>query len=144
MSEGSLTRLRPELAEVVHDFEETPAEFRLELLLEYADRLPPMPERLKPVAEPVPECQTPLALAVEFEEGRCRLYFDAPPEAPTTRAFAGIVARGLDGATPEEVLATPDDFYVPLGLATLVSPLRLRGMSALLGRLKNRVRALTA
>ena len=30
----------------------------------------------------------------------------------------------------------PDDFYADLGLATLISPLRLRGMSAMLTRIK--------
>ena len=32
------------------------------------------------------------------------------------------------------------DFYTELGLAALISPLRLRGMSAMLARIKRRVR----
>ena len=44
-------------------------------------------------------------------------YFDCPPEAPTTRAFAGILAEGLDGATADEVLAVPGDLYQRMGLA---------------------------
>ena len=34
----------------------------------------------------------------------------------------------------------PDDFYSDLGLAALISPLRLRGMSAMLARIKRRLR----
>ena len=34
----------------------------------------------------------------------------------------------------------PDDFYADLGLAKLISPLRLRGMSAMLTRIKRRLR----
>ncbi len=34
----------------------------------------------------------------------------------------------------------PDDFYAELGLAALISPLRLRGMSAMLTRIKRRLR----
>ena len=85
------------------------------------------------------ECQTPLSVAVEVEDGRVRLFFDAPPEAPITRGYASVLAAGLDGATVDEVLATPSDVYVQMKLGELISPLRLRGMSALLGIIKRRV-----
>jgi cysteine desulfuration protein SufE len=38
----------------------------------------------------------------------------------------------------------PDDFPQMLGLAQAISPLRLRGMTALLGRAKRQVRQKTA
>ena len=69
-----------------------------------------------------------------------RLHFSAPPEAPTTRGFAGILHEGLDGLTARAVLAVPDDFSHRLGLAEAVSPLRLRGMAAMLARIKRQVR----
>ncbi len=50
-----------------------------------------------------------------------------PPEAPTTRGFAGILSEGLNGATAAEVLAVPNGFYTALGLDRVISPLRLRG-----------------
>ncbi|HEX9315439.1 MAG TPA: SufE family protein, partial [Actinomycetota bacterium] len=74
------------------------------------------------------------------DDHRVHLWFDAPPEAPTTRGFAGILSSGLNGATPEEVLATPDDFYDAMGLSEIISALRLRGMAAILFRLKRQVR----
>ena len=61
-------------------------------------------------------------------------------EAPTTRGFASILAAGLDGQSAADILAVPDDFYTDLGLAALISPLRLRGMSAMLARIKRRLR----
>ena len=135
--------MRPELQSIVDEFADYERELRLELLLEYANSLPPLPERLlaedRATLERVRECQTPLFVAVEVEGGRVRLYFDAPPEAPTTRGYASVLAAGLDGATLEEVLATPADFYVQMKLGELISPLRLRGMSALLGIIKRKV-----
>ena len=82
-----------------------------------------------------------------MEEGGQRpvhLFFSAPPEAPTTRGFASIMYTGLDGEPAQAVLDVPDDFYSDLGLGEAVSPLRLRGIAAMLARIKNQVRAATA
>jgi cysteine desulfuration protein SufE len=131
------------LAEVVSDFTEVDGQDKLRLLLEFAGELPPLPADLEEAAmEPVPECQSPLFLHVDADDpGRVRLYFSAPAEAPTTRGFASILAAGLDGQPAADILAVPDDFYTELGLAKLISPLRLRGMSAMLTRIKRHLRA---
>jgi cysteine desulfuration protein SufE len=130
------------LAEVVSDFQDVQGQDKLALLLEFADELPPLPADLKQdTMEPVPECQSPLFLHVDAaDRGKVRLYFSAPAEAPTTRGFAAILAAGLDQQPAEDILAVPDDFYSDLGLAALISPLRLRGMSAMLARIKRRLR----
>ncbi|ULN71986.1 SufE family protein [Mycolicibacterium smegmatis] len=131
------------LAEVVSDFQEVAGQDKLQLLLEFANELPPLPAHLEEAAmEPVPECQSPLFLDVDASDPQAvRLYFSAPAEAPTTRGFAAILAAGLDGQPAADILAVPDDFYSELGLAALISPLRLRGMSAMLTRIKRRLRA---
>ncbi|MHC9291459.1 SufE family protein [Mycobacterium sp. LTG2003] len=131
------------LAEVVSDFQEVAGQDKLQLLLEFANDLPPLPAHLEEAAmEPVPECQSPLFLDVDASDrDEVRLYFSAPAEAPTTRGFAAILATGLDGQSADDILAVPDDFYTDLGLAALISPLRLRGMSAMLARIKRRLRA---
>ena len=141
--------LPPQLAELVDDFAGVTPKQRLELLLDLSRELPELPDRFADAAdtmEQVHECQSPLFLAVEVEPAGDRtvhLFFSAPPEAPTTRGFASIMHTGLDGEPAAEVLAVPDDFYVALGLGEAVSPLRLRGMSAMLSRIKNQVRAAT-
>ena len=68
------------------------------------------------------------------------LFFHAPAESPTTRGFAGILHEGLDGLPAAEVLAVPDDAPYRFGLGEAVSPLRLRGMVAMLSRIKRQVR----
>ena len=130
------------LADVVSDFADVQGQDKLQLLLEFANELPPLPADLEEAAmEPVPECQSPLFLHVDAtDRAHVRLFFSAPAEAPTTRGFAAILAAGLDDHTADEILAVPDDFYSELGLAALISPLRLRGMSAMLARIKRRLR----
>jgi len=137
--------LPPKLAELVEDFTEVGVKDRLQLLLELSEELPPLLARYaehREGMEQVHECQTPLFLAVEVDgQAAVHLFFDAPPEAPTTRGFASIMHTGLDGESAETVLGVPNDFYLRLGLAEAVSPLRLRGMAAMLARIKNQVRA---
>ncbi|MDT5328289.1 MAG: cysteine desulfuration protein SufE [Mycobacterium sp.] len=137
-----VSRLPAALAEVVSDFADMQGQDKLALLLEFANELPPLPADLEEAAmEPVPECQSPLFLHVDASDrAHVRLFFSAPAEAPTTRGFAAILATGLDDHTADEILAVPDDFYSELGLAALISPLRLRGMSAMLARIKRRLR----
>ncbi len=135
--------LGPRLAEIADDFTALPERDRLQLLLEFSQDLPPLPARYaehRDLLEPVPECQSPLFLAVEVDDdGIVHLFFDAPPEAPTTRGFAGILHAGLDGLSAAEILQTPGEFSAQLGLQDLVSPLRLRGMAAMLTRIKRQV-----
>lgn len=137
------------LANVVNDFLAAPPELRTELLLEHAEGLPDLPPELtgegaRDRFEQVEECQTPFFLATDVVDGHVHLHFDCPPQAPTTRGFAGILHAGLDGATPEEVLDVPADFHHTMGLAEVISPLRLRGMDAILFRLKRQVAARAA
>ena len=136
--------LNPRLQEIVDDFNAVSGRDRLQLLLEYSQELPALPDRYAEdpaLLEPVPECQSPLFLAVEVDpDATVHLFFQAPAEAPTTRGFASILHAGLDGLDADEVLATPAEFSGRLGLADLVSPLRLRGMAAMLARIKRQVR----
>ena len=132
-----------QLQSIMDSFKAAPKPLRLQLLLEYSKKVPPLPEELdgqRDKMEQVHECQTPFFLATEFpDDEHVVFHFDAPPEAPTTRGFAGILSEGLSGLTPEQILETPDDFYLQMKLGEVISPLRLRGMSAIMGRLKRQV-----
>jgi cysteine desulfuration protein SufE len=134
--------LPDKLEGIVEDFAAAPDDMRLELLLELSDSLPPLPEGMDASSmEQVEECQTPFFLATEIDDDDVvHLFFDTPREAPTTRGFAGILSQGLEGATRQQVLDVEDDFHDRMGLAATISPLRLRGMSAILARLKRQVR----
>ena len=140
--------LPPTLAQIRADFLELEVRERLQLLLEFANELPALPERYADhpdLLERVTECQSPVFIFVEVDDERIvHLFATAPREAPTTRGFASILVQGLAGLTVDEVLDIPDDFAQGLGLSEAVSPLRVRGMTGLLGRAKRQVREKTA
>ncbi|WP_422389855.1 SufE family protein [Arthrobacter sp. N1] len=134
------------LAEIIDDFQDLTEPDRLQLLLDFSRELPALPVRYSDhpeLLEQVVECQSPLFLTMEIGEAPghpVHLFFSAPPEAPTTRGFAGVLLEGLDGLPAAEVLAVPDDVPDRLGLTRAITPLRMRGMSAMLGRIKRKIR----
>ncbi|MEJ7649378.1 MAG: SufE family protein [Nakamurella sp.] len=134
------------LAQIAEEFAELAPSDRLLLLLEFSDGLPALPAALAEhpeLLEPVPECQSPIFLATEVDgtgpTATVSLFFSAPPEAPTTRGFAGILHEGLDGRPASEIVAVPADFPLRLSLTDAVSPLRLRGLSGMLSRIQRQV-----
>jgi len=138
------TNLPDTLAEIRDDFLALEQRERLEMLLEFSNELPELPERYREhpdLFERVEECQSPVFIFVEISpDGIVELFATAPKEAPTTRGFASILVQGIHGLTVDEVLGIPDDFPNTIGLTAAVSPLRIRGMTALLGRTKRQVR----
>jgi cysteine desulfuration protein SufE len=132
------------LAEIRDDFLALEQRERLQLLLEFSNALPDLPERYADhpdLLERVEECQSPVFIFVEIDDaGIVHVFVTAPREAPTTRGFASILADGLKDLTVEQVLAVPADYPLTIGLTDAVSPLRIRGMMALLGRIQRQVR----
>lgn len=131
------------LAEIRDDFLALEQRERLEMLLEFANELPELPPRYSEhpdLLERVEECQSPVFIFVEVDGAVVHLYATAPREAPTTRGFASILVQGIDGLTVDEVLGIPDDFPNTIGLTEAVSLLRIRGMTAMLGRTKRQLR----
>ena len=118
-------------------------ETRLELLLDYAERLPPLPEAYHPLRDRglnmVHECQSPVFLMVEVKDGVVRLHADVPEEAPTARSFMAILMEAFDGRPVHEVLDAPADILHRLGLANLLGMQRTRGLSAIYRRVKGEV-----
>ncbi len=134
----------PKLQQIVDLFAAAPRDVKLQALLDYSRRIPPLPAELAATPElfeKVEECQSPFFLKADVtDDGKVNMYFNAPAEAPTTRGYAGILADGLADATASEILDLSDDFYLGLGLGDVISPLRLRGMAAIVFRLKRQIR----
>ncbi len=129
------------LQETVEDFGWCEGREKLELLLEFSEKMPPLPKRLheqRDAMEPVPECMTPVFIHAETDarSGGMSFYFDVPPESPTVRGFAEILRDGTQDATPEEIIAIPNDFYLKMGLHEVLSHQRMNGISAILAHMK--------
>jgi cysteine desulfuration protein SufE len=111
---------------------------RLEALLDFSRKLPPLPPELAREKEShrVPECQTPVYLWVDVADGIVRISADVPRESPTVRGFVSLLIHGLEGATQAEVAAVPDDLLHRLGLDEALGMLRMHGLTAVVQRVK--------
>lgn len=139
-------RLSQAAEEIVSDFQFLEGQDKLQLLLEFSELLPDIDQRFlddPELLERVEECQSPVFIAVEGDQERVLLHFSAPREAPTTRGFAGILSAALNNKSAADILDFSDDFPSRLGLDSLISPLRVRGMRGMLARIKRKVRELT-
>ena len=136
-----------EAQNIIDAFAEVPDNLKLQLLLEYANELPELPDRFRDTTElfeRVEECQSPVFLLVEVVDSVVSVHLTAPKEAPTTRGFASILQKALTNLGIEDVLAFSDTFVDALGLTSLVYPLRIQGMHGMLFRIKRQVREKSA
>lgn len=133
-----MSNLPPELQKIVTDFSYCQGQEKLEYLLELAEGLPPLPARYqgKQNANQVHECMSPVFIYAEREDGRVHFFIDVPPEAPTVRGFSAILHQGLNGRSPAEILAVPNEFYLEMGLQDVLSGQRLNGIGAILRYMK--------
>jgi cysteine desulfuration protein SufE len=127
------------LADIIGEFQWCDGREKLELLLQYSERMSPLPEWLKDSHEKmdeVPECMTPVFVYAVNLDNKMSFYFDVPPQSPTVRGFATILGEGLQGASPEQVLKIPGDFYQDMGLHQVLTHQRLNGIAAILAHIK--------
>jgi cysteine desulfuration protein SufE len=112
-------------------------------LVQYANRLPPLPERFQGLDREqyaVHECQTPVAIYPEVVDGKMYYHADVPQGAPTIRALLAMIFEAVNGQPPETVLAIPPDF-VRLIMSRIGLGTREVGLNAMVERLKRAARA---
>jgi cysteine desulfuration protein SufE len=133
----------PSLDTLIPRFKAADRQTRLETLLDYSNKLSPLPERYEAEKQQghnrVHECQTPVYLWVEVDQGRVHIHADVPRESPTVRGFISLLARSLDNQTPEAVAQLPDDLLDQLGLSETLGMTRTQGLTAILNRIKRSV-----
>ena len=130
--------LPPRLSQIVEDFSWAEGREKLELLLEYSEKMSPLPDWLDKNTnmEQIHECMTPVFVHAESDSNGMHYYFDVPPESPTIRGYAAILGEGLDGVSPEDVLKVSATFYMEMGLHKVLTTQRLNGIGAILAHIK--------
>jgi len=135
--------LQSRLEALAAEFAELEPRERLELLLEFAEKLPPLPERYRAEREAganrVQECQTPVFLWVEVEQDRVHIFADAAPEAPTVKGFVSLLSELFSGATVAEVLESEPSLVQRFGLAPALGMVRMRGLQAIAFHIRRKV-----
>jgi cysteine desulfuration protein SufE len=104
---------------IVEDFADLEGREKLELLLEFAARLPALPPHI----------------ASQRASGDHRVH-EVAAEAPTVMGFVAILAEAVEGRPVDEVLMIRDDLLDRMGLAQVLGILRTRGLRAILGHIK--------
>lgn len=138
MATQTSTGVPPGIQKILNRFATLSPDLVRQALVQYANRLPPLPERfqrLDPERFRVHECQTPVAIYPELREGRLYFHADVPQGAPTIRALLAMIFEAVNGEPPETVLAIPSDF-VRLVMDKLGLGTREVGLNAMVQRLK--------
>ncbi len=138
-----------QIDEIIQTFQSVDQQTRLEVLLDYANKLPALPPDLAREAEAddgarVPECMTPVWMWILPENGKASVHVRVAEEAPTVKGVLSVIVHGYTGAAPEELASVPQDLIAKLGLSQVVRMNRAVGINAILERIRRRASDLTS
>lgn len=142
----------PKLDDITDLFQSVDDDTRLEFLLDYADKLPPLPEGLGAARDAgmnrVPECVTPVFLWTRVDdtgdEAKMRMFVDVAEESPTVKGLMSIIVNGCDGEPPADVASLPPDLLQRLALHKLIGTQRTMGFTGILQRIRRTAADLAA
>lgn len=125
---------------IVDEFDDLDGREKLELLLDFAGRLPPLSAdyqaRQQQEDRRVHECQTAVFLWPEVSAGIMSLVAEVAEEAPTVKGFVALLAEAVAGRPQAEANQLSDDLLDRIGLAEVLGMLRSRGLRAIIGRVR--------
>ena len=142
----SESQIPPGIAKILRRFETLSPDLTRQALVQYANKLPPLPERYQGVdleAYRVHECQTPVAIFPEVVDGRMHYHAEVPRESAAIRALLAMIFESVNGEPPETVLAIPPDFVRQV-MGKIGLQARETGLNAMVERLRRAARAAVA
>ncbi|MCH7949776.1 MAG: SufE family protein [Candidatus Dadabacteria bacterium] len=132
------------IEEIIEAFQDADYQETLAMLLDYSENLAPLPEKYIEARDAgfnrVPECETPVFVWIDLNDGLVQIHADVPEESPTVRGFVGILVDSFNGTTPEEVQSAPQNLIHSLGLDQKLGTRRMFGLSAVYNRIKSGVK----
>lgn len=125
MTKPSLS-LPASLQDVVQAYAELPdTRSRLAQLIAWGKALPAMPDESKTDERKVPGCLASVYLSATLEDD-CVVY-QGDSDTLMVKGLVALLIRGLNGLTPEQILAISPDFIVETGLKQSLIPSRANG-----------------
>jgi cysteine desulfuration protein SufE len=98
---------------------------RYEYVLWLGKKLQPFPDALRQDAYRVRGCVSQVYVVGKLQEGR--LHWQGDSDAAITKGLLALLMQGMEGLTPEQVLALDPGVLAATGLQTSLTPSRANG-----------------
>ena len=132
-----------DLQTIINLFEFAEPEERLELLMDYGNRLAPLPPEYASLRDSgafiVHECQAPVFFMAEVKEETLHVEVDAPVEAAIARGFSAMLKEIFDGMPLNDDQEIPENMLAALHIEPLLGMQRRRGLGAIYKKLIDQI-----
>ena len=115
---------------------------RYEYVLWLAKKLPAAPADLNCDANRVRGCVSQVFVAPTLEDGQ--LHWQGDSDAQITKGLLALLIQGLDGLSPEQVVAVDPSFIAETGLQASLTPSRANGFLNILRHMQAQASALAS
>ncbi len=134
------------LDEIICLFATSGPDVRMQLLLDYAERLGPLPPALHAQRmrghNRIEECMTPVFLWIRQLDGRLQVHGDAPRETPVVRGMMTVIIESLNGKPIVHGSEFPCDLLERMKLHPIIGVRRQQGLRGLIEHVRKRCRSL--
>ena len=115
---------------------------RYEYVLWLAKKLPAAPADLNCDANRVRGCVSQVFVAPTLEDGQ--LHWQGDSDAQITKGLLALLIQGLEGLSPEQVVAVDPSFIAETGLQASLTPSRANGFLNILRHMQAQASALAS
>ena len=115
---------------------------RYEYIIELGRKLPGLPPERRAETARVKGCQSQVWFHAREQGGR--VFFEADSDAMIVRGLIALLLRVYSGRRPEEILATPPDFFEKIELGSHLTGNRANGLHAMVKHIQGYARSFQA